>query len=248
MIDYSNTDTGLRFENFFKHEQSGIYYLVNSLIDNPNIKAGFILQDTVKDINKPCSILSKRFGKAVYLHQTHSDIAVNLSGNKKEPKIERFEGDALITGEKNIAISVHTADCLPVLIYHPGGFIAAVHAGWRGTLQKIALKTSTEMEINFEIHTKDLKFILMPAIRGCCYEVGAEVAVFFENRGYNDKGELYIDVTLENITQLREFGIPEENIIVVHMCTNCFKGFDFPSFRKDGRLIRRSVNFIACQS
>ncbi|MBD3170725.1 MAG: laccase, partial [candidate division Zixibacteria bacterium] len=152
------------------------------------------------------------------------------------------------TAEKDIAISVHTADCLPILVYHPDGFIAAVHAGWRGTLQKIALKTASAMAEDFGIRLNDLKFVFMPAIRGCCYEVGAEVAVFFENRGYNDKGELYIDVTLENIAQLRDFGIPGENITVIPICTNCFNGFDFPSFRKEGLLIRRSVNFIACQS
>ncbi|MBD3170066.1 MAG: hypothetical protein GF307_11330, partial [candidate division Zixibacteria bacterium] len=143
MIDNSKTGNKPLFENHFERQDSDIFYLNPPLVDNPNIKAGFILQDAVKAVDKPYSILSSRFGKAAYLHQNHSDIVVNLRENETGPIVEKHEGDAIITAEKDIAISVHTADCLPILVYHPDGFIAAVHAGWRGTLQKIALKTAS---------------------------------------------------------------------------------------------------------
>ena len=89
-------------------------------------------------------------------------------------------GDALITREPGILLTLRTADCLPVLLVDTRRrAVAAVHAGWRGALARIAEKTVGEMQRVFGCTPAHLLALLGPSIRACCYEVGDEVAEAF---------------------------------------------------------------------
>jgi polyphenol oxidase len=89
-------------------------------------------------------------------------------------------GDALVTDQPGVLLSVCTADCVPLLLVDPARrIIAAVHAGWRGSLERIAEKTVAEMRRTFHSLPEDLLAAIGPSIRACCYEVGQEVVEAF---------------------------------------------------------------------
>jgi len=112
----------------------------------------------------------------VTLRQFHSDV-VHLAA---EPPAEAPNADALITSVPGLLLGVQTADCVPILLADTKRrVVAAIHAGWRGTLARIAVKTLGRMRMEFGTRASDVVAALGPAIGGGCYEVGAEVAQAF---------------------------------------------------------------------
>jgi polyphenol oxidase len=92
-------------------------------------------------------------------------------------------GDALVSDQPGILLSVCTADCVPLLLVDPARrAIAAVHAGWRGSLERIAEKTVGEMQRTFHSQPEELLAAIGPCIRDCCYQVGQEVVEAFCGR------------------------------------------------------------------
>ena len=118
--------------------------------------------------------------RAVTLRQIHSDAAHpwihrNASAN------DAPQGDALFTRDPGILLAVQTADCIPILLADTKRrAIAAIHAGWRGTLSRIAAKTLGRMQMEFGTRPEDVVAALGPGIGRCCYEVGSEVARDFD--------------------------------------------------------------------
>lgn len=84
--------------------------------------------------------------------------------------------DAVMTNEAGVCVGVSTADCIPVLVYdwHRHA-VAAIHAGWRGTLRHIALKTVREMTVNFGSVANELMAVIGPGISLKHFEIGQEV-------------------------------------------------------------------------
>lgn len=92
-------------------------------------------------------------------------------------------GDALVTSEPGLLLSVRVADCLPVLLVDRRlRVIAAIHAGWRGALARVIEKTAGELRRLAGSRPDDLVAALGPAIGPCCYEVGEEVIDAFRGR------------------------------------------------------------------
>ena len=93
------------------------------------------------------------------------------------------QGDALLTNEPGVLLSVRSADCLPILLADVRcRAVAAIHAGWRGALAGIIEKTVGEMVRVFGSRPRDLIAAIGPSIRACCYEVGDEVVNAFMGR------------------------------------------------------------------
>lgn len=89
-------------------------------------------------------------------------------------------GDALVTAERGVLLTIRTADCLPVLLVDRRlRVITAIHAGWRGTLTRVVEKAVGEMRRLFDSHPGDLLAALGPGIGPCCYEVGEDVVDAF---------------------------------------------------------------------
>jgi YfiH family protein len=115
----------------------------------------------------------------VALRQIHSDIIHNIDRAPATP----LQGDALITHTPGLLLSVQTADCVPILMVDPKRrVVAAVHAGWRGTLRRIAGKTVGQMQMLHGSHPKNLVAAIGPAIARCCFEVGPEVVKEFDSQ------------------------------------------------------------------
>jgi len=117
--------------------------------------------------------------RAITLRQIHSDIAHCIhAGNANE---EASQGDALFTRLPGILLVVQTADCVPILFADTKNrAVAAIHAGWRGTLARIAVKALGRMKMEFGTRPGDVIAALGPAIGRCCYEVGSDVARDFD--------------------------------------------------------------------
>ncbi|HKV03612.1 MAG TPA: peptidoglycan editing factor PgeF [Candidatus Acidoferrales bacterium] len=117
--------------------------------------------------------------RCVTLRQIHSDVVHRVSSSPAEAQ-NTSQGDALFTREHGVLLAVQTADCVPILLADTKRrAIAAVHAGWRGTLGRIAEKTLGRMQMEFGTRPEDVIAALGPGIGRCCYEVGPEVAVEF---------------------------------------------------------------------
>jgi hypothetical protein len=117
--------------------------------------------------------------KIVRLGQFHSDVIHVIDS----VPAETLRGDALITRTPGLLLAVQTADCIPILLADPENrVVAAIHAGWRGTLKRIAEKTIGRMRMLFGSRPESIIAALGPGIGRCCYEVGPEVVKEFASQ------------------------------------------------------------------
>lgn len=150
------------------------------------------------------------------------------------------EGDALISNKPGITLSVRTADCLPILIADPRNrAIAAVHAGWRGTVQEIVLRTVEAMTEKFGSRHGELVVAIGPGIGPCCFEVGPEVASQF-----GLSGRAKVDLAETIVRQLRRNGGTMGHVATANLCTRCRADL-FESYRRDVEKAGRMVSAIA---
>src|SRR5665213_3380021 len=171
------------------------------------------------------------------LKQIHSGIVLEAL----PPGGDRFaEGDALVSHAPGMIVGVRTADCVPILITDGRTHaVAAVHAGWRGTAEKIVTAATRELITRFGSKAEDLHAAVGPAIGPCCYEVGSDVA---RRLGLPETGGAQRpDLPGINEQQLREAGV--RDIWVARECTFCEAGKYF-SFRREQDQAGRMLSFI----
>ena len=167
--------------------------------------------------------------------QTHSDHVEIVD--------ERFEypdTDGLIIAQKNIPIALRFADCTQLIFYDVKNEIGAIsHAGWRGTAQKIGVKTVQKMEQNFNTRPQDIIAIIGPAIGLCCYEVSVDVQEKLLAT-VSDRKDLVsgknVDLKRINARQLEEIGVTK--IDICPYCTSCNNDL-FYSYRKENGTAKR---------
>ncbi|HEY7339029.1 MAG TPA: peptidoglycan editing factor PgeF [Bryobacteraceae bacterium] len=169
------------------------------------------------------------------LKQIHSSIA--LVADRAEGCAG--EGDALLTAEPGITVSIRTADCLPIVLADPvHRAVAAVHAGWRGTAANIAAATLRRMREAFHTDPAHLVAAIGPGIGPCCYEVGEDVARQF---GMEEAGNL--DLAAENVRRLNDAGVPLPQIDLLRGCTFC-DAAKFHSWRRDREAAGRMISYV----
>ncbi len=174
------------------------------------------------------------FAQLATLKQIHSASCVAAEGR---PGL-LGEGDALLENQNGSVVAVKTADCIPVLLVDERlRAVAAVHAGWRGTVARIAAEAVAAMGRRFGTRAKDLHAAIGPGIGKCCYEVGAEVAARFGGQGRG-----HIDLADANRRQLEELGVTGRHIYASNLCTMC-GGEEFFSFRRDQDAAGRMYSF-----
>jgi hypothetical protein len=115
--------------------------------------------------------------RQIGMRQIHSDIVRVANPADAEPLAQTTKADALITNEPGLLLTVQVADCVPIFLADKKRHaIAAIHSGWRGTLQRIAEKALGRMQMEFGTRPQDVIAALGPGIGQCCFEVGPEVA------------------------------------------------------------------------
>ncbi len=166
----------------------------------------------------------------ISMNQTHSAncneiITISDSHEKEVP-----DTDAFWTTQTNVILRVRTADCLPILFYHPTGIIGAIHAGRKGTENHITQRT---FEHVLAQHPDPRGYIIWcgPAICKTCYQI-------------DSIQDIHYDLLSENRSQLQQvLDIDRTQLIESGLCTAC-QNTDFYSYRKE-KTEKRLYSFIA---
>lgn len=150
-----------------------------------------------------------------------------LSGVEREARLEGF--DALVTADPGVCVAVATADCVPILLYAPDKrVVAAVHAGWRGTVARIAERTVQRMADAFGCDPRQVWAAIGPSIGPAAFEVGEEVVDAFRDAGFDlsrlllrdpDSGKGHIDLWRANRMSLAGAGLEGGRIELAGICT-----------------------------
>lgn len=158
--------------------------------------------------------------------QVHGDkIGIIEAGYFEKKNTE--EVDAVITDCKGVCLTVSTADCVPILLYCPvKQVIAAVHAGWRGTVKEIAAKSVAQMIAQYGCDPKQIRAAIGPSISPEMFEVGEEVATAFKQAGYETAvvaspvaGKAHVDLWEANRLALVRAGVLDHHIEIAGICT-----------------------------
>jgi hypothetical protein len=131
--------------------------------------------------------------------------------------------DASVTNVPGVSLVVSVADCTPVLIHdEQNNAVAAIHAGWRGTVDGIVKEALTCMQEHYGTQGKNCKAFIGACISYKNFEVGEEVAQHFaddQKRFDADRNKYFVDLKKANAQQLMDFGVPAQNIEVSEFCT-----------------------------
>ncbi len=200
-------------------------------------------QDTyekaIKDYENLCKAINSKVEHLVKTNQEHTD-EVKIAKekiNKTEPdfNLEQYaRTDGLVTNQKNMMLATTNADCILLLFFDPvKKVIANTHSGWRGTLQRISVKTVQKMKQEFNCKAEDIICCICPSIRKCHFEVEKEVKESFEKE-FQDLDDLeeiieetvlnqkwHIDTVKMNEIILQKEGLKPENIIDSGICSVC---------------------------
>jgi len=209
----------------FRDQKSISHYFFNRLGGTSkgiykSLNCGKGSQDKIANISKNLKIVSKKIGctnkNLVSLNQIHSNKVHKISGIPKK----RLTGDAMITNKQNIAISILTADCAPILIIEKKQkFVGAIHAGWKGAFKGIVKKTIQLLKKN-GCSEKDMIACIGPCIRKNSYEVKNDFFKLFKDKNKENvnfftfkKKKIYFDLSEYIKSQFYENGVKKIDII-----------------------------------
>jgi purine-nucleoside/S-methyl-5'-thioadenosine phosphorylase / adenosine deaminase len=188
-------------------------------------------------------------GRIVTMKQMHGEDLVEVKDKNLK---EAGEADGMVTSEKDIYLAVLTADCVPLLFVAPKQrVVAAVHAGWRGTMAGIAEKTARLLKTRYGVEPSELEVALGPSIGICCYEVKDDVAGPLIKRWGKlttpsiavRYGKSFINLRRLNRDILRAAGVPGNQLFQVGPCTSCTPE-DFFSYRRERSETGRQMSFV----
>ncbi|HWY05951.1 MAG TPA: peptidoglycan editing factor PgeF [Candidatus Acidoferrales bacterium] len=246
---------------------------VSTLESEKLLNLGFMEWDTRENVLENRRLFQSALGaddlQLISLKQIHSDL-IRIFPQRTAGICK---GDASATDRPGLLLAIQTADCVPILLVDPKKrAVAAVHAGWRGTLARITQKAVGRMQIEFGSKPSDLLAAIGPSIGPCSYEVAAEfvtkfTAQFADAADYFDEprsGEepnplqwlnmkppghqpppknVHLDLRKANRSQLIAAGLLAKNIYVSDLCTACHTGMLF-SHRREGPLSGRLMSVI----
>lgn len=180
-----------------------------------SLNLGINTNDDSKNVLENRRIFFEKLG----ISEAQFASSYQVHGDKVQVVTEagRTEGyDALITNQSNVFVGVTVADCTPILIYDARNqAVGAVHAGWRGTVAEIVLKTLQTMQQSYGTQPTDCYAYVGTCIDECSFKVGEEVAEQFSDefkRFDAILGKYLIDLKRANAAQLAAFGIPVSQI------------------------------------
>ena len=199
------------------------------------------LKKGIESYQKICNSLGTDYKNIVKTNQEHTDNIKIINGkiNKEfmDINLEEYnQTDGLITNKTNLILSTTNADCILLLFFDPvTKTIANIHSGWRGTLQRISVKTIEKMQKEFNCISENIICCICPSIRKCHFEVDKDVKDMFEkefqdlNKKFleqiiekqEDNEKWNIDTVLINKIILEQKGLRPENIVDSGICSVC---------------------------
>lgn len=205
----------------------------------PQLAGGMVL--AIKQ--EPFQTISKTLGtdKLIFPHQTHGtkSIVIRSEADAINQMANFTDSDIVVTTAPNIAVGVLTADCLPLLLFDAQNrILAAVHAGWRGTIKNVALAAVEQMaELGAE--PKNIRAYFGPCAHVDTYQASPELIHALEGSKYKPQvlktiaGKAYFDLPGMNRLELIDAGLLPENINL-DSCLDTLTNSTLWSYRRDG--------------
>jgi YfiH family protein len=249
-IQNSNTDDEILTEKgFFWREKNSVKVLISRALEENGFTNGFSTrlggvspfpendlnlagfgedadENIIENRRRFLNIFEENYTLTT-VWQVHGD-KIRIVKTEKDIQNTEEKFDALVSDVPNILIGVKTADCVPILLGdRKNKAFAAIHAGWRGTVESIARKAIEKMRENYGTKPQDLICAIGPAASCKNYEVGKDVIDAFEEK-FSTSGKLFvetrknhalIDLHRANKEQLIDSGVAEENIFTAPFCT-----------------------------
>ncbi len=194
-----------------------------------------------------------RLQELMFARQTHGIHGIVIDSTTQfTVKPFKNESDFLITDLANVGIGVMTADCLPIVLHDKvNGVVAIAHAGWKGTVAGIAVKTVERMQKMYGTRGENLTVFFGPSAKPCCYQVDKNFKQNLDGFAHPDKvlfersdGNLYFDLALLNRIELEAIGVRKDAFhLEYNMCTICTESFC--SFRRDGQRAYRQMTIVS---
>ncbi len=207
-----------------------------------------VYQKALEDYKTLCQAVETKLEHLIKTNQEHTDevkvVRQKINLNAPDFNLEQYsKTDGLITNKKHMALATTNADCILLIFLDPvKKVIANTHSGWRGTLQRISVKTIRKMKKEFNCFPEDIICCICPSIRKCHFEVEKEVKESFEQE-FQDIEEINeiieeiiakqkwnIDTVKINQILLQREGVKPENIIDSGICSVCHSN-DIHSYR-----------------
>lgn len=200
-----------------------------------SLNIGFNVGDKVENVAENRKRVKEQFCCQYILSasQVHGD-AVYCLQNPLEADKEIVNVDGLITSEVGVALMIQHADCQAILLYDSHeNVIAALHSGWRGSVQNIAAKTVAKMISGYGSNPQNIHACISPSLGPCCAEFvnyKKELPRSFYPFMIRDN---YFDFLKISKHQLQECGVQRKNIEMAGICTCCTG--DYFSYRRAQR-------------
>ncbi len=264
------TDDGkiayIQFKNLLKYKNINHAYVLKTYGMNFRVGTNFRLIESVKNnlkvVADSCGFKYETFIRPDYNHTNNVSVIneVDISSEVPELRGTRFKDtDGLATNKKDITLMSTNADCNLVLLYDPvNDVIANVHAGWRGTFDRIVTNAGELMKKEFNCNPKNIEAYLCPSIRKCHFEVDEDVCnlckeafkdcgkldkIIFKGDIKNEKQKYFIDTVYINKMLLEECGVLPNNIFDSGVCSVC-ESEQVHSKRAEGDLFGLGAAFI----
>jgi YfiH family protein len=180
----------------------------------------------------------------VTVRQVHGDRVVDAQEVAGGPACE---ADALTSNVPSLPIGVMTADCAAILLHAPNvGIVAAVHAGWRGTVAEIVVQSIQWMCRKHGATASAMRAAIGPAIGPCCFDIGPDVADRIRLKDWGAKvlternDRCHMDLVEANVQQMVAMGLSRSAIGAANQCTRCASDHFF-SYRGSGGLTGRML-------
>lgn len=185
------------------------------------------------------------FEKLFTVSQVHGDVVRKCDFNFSNGIV----GDGLITNQKNFALGVFTADCVPIFLFdRVKNVISILHSGWRGTYDEIIVNSINMFVNDYGSRIDDIEIFVGAHNRVCCYEVGDELINKFLEKDVFNSSNIYSKNNLNLFECIKASalnkGISELNISSCNYCTYCSEEVKFYSYRKDKTSLNRILSFI----
>lgn len=226
----------LQFKRLLQYQDKIIHAYTLGLDRNYRPKVDDIerqkqIKKNYKDL---CKAINANYNNIVYTNQLHTDI-IKTVGNIKDYIQDEVKVDGLCTNKRDIVLSTINADCILFMFYDPvKNVIANVHSGWKGTLQRISVKTIEKMKKEYGCNPQDIICLISPSIRKCHFEVSEDVKDLYKKEftdiNINEAIEetipnqkWHIDTVLINQIILQGVGLQPHNIIDSKICSVCNK-------------------------
>jgi YfiH family protein len=210
--------------------------------------------DVLQARKNACGLIQLSHHNLTHVYQVHGTAVWKVDESQRgagaiDGTRQIGEGDAMITNVGDTPLAVLIADCLPVfLVDQDSRAVGIVHAGWRGSLDGIVIKTIEAMKREYGIQPQELLVWIAPGISHEHFEVGREVWDQFADKWglhrdiFYQRDSLYLDIKRLNCYQLVSSGILTENIEVSPECTYARR--DMFSYRRDGAGVGHNMAVI----